>query len=204
MVTVKICGLTSAADAMLAAEAGADFFGFVFAPGSPRQLQLPACLWIRALPVRGKVGVFRNQEEAFIREVWQRADLDLVQLHGQEDPELCARLGGRERVIKAISVVASVDWEEVRAYAPVARILFDTAGGSGKSFPWELLRQAPPDLPFWLAGGLQPGNVAQAIALGQPAGVDVASGVESAPGKKDPVAVRSFIAAVRRACEAIS
>lgn len=201
MVTIKICGLTDAGDAMLAAEAGADYLGFVFAPGSPRQLDLGACLWIRGLPMTGKVGVFRNQAEALIRQVWERAGLELVQLHGEEPPELCQRLGGREKVIKAVTVRGEVDWGKVRAYASVARILFDAGAGTGQVFPWELLRQAPEGLEFWLAGGLKPGNVAQAIAACRPKGVDVASGVESALGRKDPVKVRAFVAAVRRVRE---
>lgn len=204
MVTVKICGLTEAGDAMLAAEAGADYLGFVFAPGSPRQLALGACVWIRALPVTGKVGVFRNQGEPLIAEVRERAGLELVQLHGQEPPELCERLGGREKVIKALTVQSRVDWGQVRAYASVARILFDAGAGTGQPFPWEILRQAPDGLDFWLAGGLRPGNVARAIAACRPKGVDVASGVESAPGRKDPVKLRAFVAAVRRAREEAS
>jgi len=197
VITVKICGLTSAFDAMVAAEAGADYLGFVFAPGSPRTLGPGDCPWIKALPFPAKVGVFRDQEAAFIAATAEAAGLAWVQLHGEEPPSFCAALGGAERVIKAIQVADRVDWELVRAYAPVARILFDAGGGSGRSFPWELLRQPPWPLPFWLAGGLTPGNVAQAIAACAPAGVDVSSGVESAPGRKDPAKVRAFLAAVK-------
>lgn len=194
---MKICGLTDAADAMMAAEAGADFLGFVFAPGSPRTLSLADCGWVGALPLPSKVGVFRDQDPAFIEKVRELAGLAWVQLHGQEPPELCQALGGAGRVIKAITVENAVDWERVRAYAPVARILFDAGGGSGRSFPWELLARPPFGLSFWVAGGLKPGNVAEAIAACSPAGVDVSSGVESAPGRKDPVKVRAFIRAVR-------
>lgn len=197
MVTVKICGLTDAGDAMMAAEAGADFLGFVFAPGSPRTLSLTDCGWIKALPSPSKVGVFRDQDPAFIEKVRELAGLALVQLHGQEPPGLCRVLGGAERVIKAIVVRDAVDWGLVKAYAPVARILFDAGGGSGRAFAWDLLARPPLGLSFWVAGGLKPGNVRDAIAACSPAGVDVSSGVESAPGRKDPVKVRAFIRAVR-------
>lgn len=197
MVTVKVCGLTNAGDAAMAAEAGADFLGFVFAHASPRTLSLADCSWIKALPFATKVGVFCDQPREFVEEVWERAGLALVQLHGQEGPELCHALGGANAVIKAIQVGSRVDWDLVRAYAPVARILFDAGGGSGRSFPWELLAMPPFPLRFWLAGGLTPSNVSQAIGCCAPAGVDVSSGVESSPGRKDPAKVRAFIRAVR-------
>lgn len=195
--TVKICGLTNASDALMAMEAGADFLGFVFAPSSPRTLSLADCGWIKALPFQAKVGVFRDQPREFMEEVRERAGLALVQLHGQEPPQLCQALGGSEAVIKAITVTTSVDWEVVRAYASVARILFDAGGGSGRTFSWELLAHPPADLRFWVAGGLNPENVARAIAACAPAGVDVSSGVESSPGHKDPKKVRAFIRVVR-------
>lgn len=204
MVTVKICGLTNAGDAMLAAEMGADFFGFVFAPGSPRSLLPVDGRWIRALPLAGKVGVFRDQEEALIVEVREGAGLELVQLHGSEPPELCERLGGARAVIKSVLVRDFVDWGLVSAYASVARVLFDAGAGSGRPLLWDLLRSAPGTLRFWLAGGLKPGNVSKAIEIARPAGVDVSSGVESEPGRKDPVKLKAFISAVRRGSETIT
>lgn len=204
MVTVKICGLTNAGDAMLAAEAGADFFGFVFAPGSPRSLLAVDCIWIRALPLSGKVGVFRNQEEGLIVELRGKAGLQLVQLHGSEPPELCERLGGPRAVIKAVLVRGSVDWGLVSAYASVARVLFDTGAGSGRPLSWDLLRSAPGTIRFWLAGGLRPGNVVKALEIARPEGVDVSSGVESEPGRKDPVKLKAFISAVRRGSETVT
>ncbi|MFN3413252.1 MAG: phosphoribosylanthranilate isomerase [Thermoanaerobaculum sp.] len=197
MLTVKICGLTDAGDALMAAEAGADYLGFVFAPSSPRTLSVADCLWVEAVPFPAKVGVFRDQPRDFIEQVREKAGLSWVQLHGQEPPELCEALGGRQAVIKVITVETSVDWELVKTYAQVSRILFDAGGGSGRSFPWELLASPPLALRFWIAGGLSPDNVAQAIAVCAPAGVDVSSGVESCPGRKDPVKVRAFIRAVR-------
>lgn len=202
---VKICGLTTAGDALAAAAAGADLLGFVFFPHSRRCLPAAATAWIAALPLgrAGRVGVFRDQEAGLIEEVVAAAGLELVQLHGDEDPETCARLGGRGRVIKAVSVDGPVDWGRVRAWAEVARILFDTAsptgGGTGRTFDWSLLAACPPGLSFWLAGGLNPGNVGAAIALARPEGVDVASGVELAVGRKDPARMRAFVGAARAA-----
>jgi phosphoribosylanthranilate isomerase len=201
-VTVKICGLTNPGDARAAVGAGADFLGFVFFPASPRRLTPEACSWIRTVGGPPKVGVFRDQDPELIAEVREEAGLDLVQLHGYESPEVCAALGGRERVIKAVSLADEVDWGSVAAYAEVARVLFDTAspagGGTGRPFDWSLLAGVPPGLRFWLAGGLTPENVARAVLQVRPAGVDVASGVEAAIGRKDAGKMREFIAAVRR------
>jgi phosphoribosylanthranilate isomerase len=201
-VTVKICGLTNPDDAREAHAAGADFLGFVFFPSSRRCLGENAAAWIAGLPGR-KVGVFRDQPPAFVARVRDAARLDLVQLHGGEPLEACAALGGRESVIKAISVADALDWDAVAAYADVARVLFDTAsptgGGTGATFDWGLLKCRPAGLRFWLAGGLRPANVGGAIAVVRPEGVDVASGVERSVGRKDPATIRAFIAAVRAA-----
>jgi len=202
-VSVKICGLTSPEDARAAVAADAEFAGFVFFPGSSRRLGTDAPAWIRSLTGVRKVGVFRDQERALIERVREGARLDLVQLHGDESVELCAALGGRERVIKAIPVHTAVDWGRVARYARVARILFDTAsptgGGTGRAFDWRVLADRPRDLEFWLAGGLRPENVAQAIEAVRPAGVDVASGVERDIGHKDAGRMRLFVGAVRAA-----
>jgi phosphoribosylanthranilate isomerase len=199
-VTVKICGLTSREDALAAHEAGADYLGFVFFPASRRCLGASSCGWIRELPGR-KVGVFRDQPRAWIEEIAAAAGLDLVQLHGDETPAECAALGGRGRVVKAVAVAGPVDWGGIGELAGAARILFDTAsptgGGTGRAFDWGFLAGRPDGVEFVLAGGLTPDNVAAAIARVRPAGVDVASGVESSVGRKDPEKVRAFIAAVR-------
>lgn len=200
-VTVKICGLTNQADVGAAAAEGADFLGFVFFPASKRFLGVPPPPWICSLDGPPKVGVFRDQDEETILRVRDEAALEFVQLHGSEPPEMCEALGGRARVIKAISVGRAVDWDRVAEYASVARVLFDTAsesgGGTGTPFDWKLLAGAPAGLDFWLAGGLTPENVAGAVRKVRPAGVDVASGVEAALGRKDLDKVRRFIAAVR-------
>ncbi len=202
---VKICGLTTAEDALAAAAAGADLVGFVFFPHSRRCLPSAAAAWIATLPLAGvlRVGVFRDQEPGLVEELAAAAGLELVQLHGEESPEVCARLGGRGRVIKAVSVGGAVDWGRVRVFAEVARILFDTAsptgGGTGRTFDWSLLAERPAGLSFWLAGGLHPANVGAAIALARPDGVDVASGVELGVGRKDPARMRAFVGAARAA-----
>ncbi|MBZ5589074.1 MAG: phosphoribosylanthranilate isomerase [Acidobacteriia bacterium] len=200
-VTVKICGLTNEADARAASAEGVDYMGFVFFPASRRCLGIPAPAWIRALEGPPKVGVFRDQDQATVQRVREDAALDLVQLHGTEPAAMCEALGGRTRVIKAISVDRAVDWGRVAEYASVARVLFDTAsesgGGTGTPFDWRLLAGAPTGLEFWLAGGLTPENVAAAVTEVRPAGVDVATGVEAALGRKDRAKIRRFIAAVR-------
>ncbi|MDD5562987.1 MAG: phosphoribosylanthranilate isomerase [Thermoanaerobaculaceae bacterium] len=201
-VTVKICGLTNLADARAAVAAGADFVGFLFDPGS-RRFVGPSPAWIRGVEGASKVGVFRNQDVAAVARAREAAALDVVQLHGDEPPEACAALGGPARVIKAVSVSGAVDWAVVARYARVARILFDTAsaagGGTGRTFDWDALAGAPAGLEFWLAGGLDPENVAAAVARVRPAGVDVASGVEAAVGRKDAARMRAFVAAARGA-----
>ncbi len=205
--TVKICGLTSPSDAGAAVEAGADVLGFVFFPASRRCLEPTAAEWIAEVRGAATVGVFRDQDDSLVRSVRETGDLDMVQLHGRESPELCAALGGRRRVIKAIHVSGAVDWAEVAAYAPVARILFDTAsptgGGTGRTFDWTVLADRPSGLEFWLAGGLSPDNVAEAVRTLRPAGVDVASGVESRVGHKDADRMRRLVKAVHEVDEEV-
>jgi phosphoribosylanthranilate isomerase len=200
-VTVKVCGLTNAADAEAAVRSGADYLGFVFFPASARCLGAGDHVWVEKVAGARKVGVFRDQGEDVIDEVSRESGLDMVQLHGAEPPELCERLGGRDRVIKAIPVSAGIDWRRVEEYAPVARLLFDTetptGGGSGRSFDWRLLSDRPDRPALWLAGGLRPDNVGEAIRLLRPEGVDVASGVEQEIGRKDAARMLAFVAAVR-------
>lgn len=206
MVTVKICGLTRRVDAEAAVAAGADYLGFVFFQASRRCVPVDRLDWVRRVTEAPKVGVFRDQPGELVERIRDAAGLDLVQLHGAETPEQCAALGGRGHVIKAVSVGERIDWAAVEAWAAVARILFDTAsptgGGTGRRFDWSLLEDAPSSWSFWLAGGLDPDNVAESIARVRPAGVDVASGVETAAGVKDPARIRAFVTAVRSAGEA--
>ncbi len=202
-VTVKICGITGAADAHAAVAAGADYVGVVFYPGGRRNVGDGAATWISRVSGAPTVGVFLDQGPDEIRRTREEAGLALVQLHGHESPELCDELGGRNEVIKAIPVGGRIDWGLVKAYSQVARVLFDTAsssgGGTGRPFDWHVLASAPPEIDFWLAGGLRPTNVARALIQARPAGVDVASGVEAALGRKDPDKMRRFVEAVRGA-----
>jgi len=204
MVRIKICGITNLEDALLAADLGADALGFIFYPKSPRKVAPEAARAIIAQlpPLVTTVGVFVDEDAAAVRELAARLGLDWVQLHGQESPDYCRSLG--RRVIKGFRVQDQHSLAALEAYRGAAQaLLLDTykkgqIGGTGETFNWALAREAQKYGPIILAGGLNPENVAQAIAAAQPQAVDVASGVESAPGKKDPEKLRRFFAAVRR------
>jgi phosphoribosylanthranilate isomerase len=209
MTKVKICGVTRPDDAAEAVAAGADFIGLNFWPSSKRYLpaeQAPAV----AAAARGAgaallVGVFVNASLAQIAAIAREIALDVIQLHGDESPAdavAVAQATGRA-VWKAIAVGEARDLERLDAW-PVDAILLDAPavgrGGAGKVFDWSLAREARrlhPARKLVLAGGLGPHNVAAAIAAVAPWAVDVASGVESAPGIKDPAKVDAFVAAVR-------
>ncbi len=223
---IKICGVTLAEDAVRIAAAGADFLGLNFWPGSKRRVDVEQAAAIAAAaraagPVQSVasvqsvqsvpsvqiVGLFVDASAAEIAAVHARVELDVIQLHGAETPEdtaAVARAAGRP-VWKAIAAGAPGDLEHLAAW-PVDAILLDTPtpgrGGSGVPFDWSLARAArlrDPARRLVLAGGLHPGNVAEAIAAVRPWGVDVASGVEAAPGVKDAAKVAAFVAAARGA-----
>jgi phosphoribosylanthranilate isomerase len=207
MLRVKICGLTTPQDAAAAMELGADALGFNFFPGSRRYLRMEnAGEWIAALPGDiEKVAILVNPtwEEATVAAA--APGITLLQLHGTETPEFCWRLKKEGiRFEKAIAVTGADSLANVRDFF-TRTVLLDSSGvgefgGSGRTFPWEIARdfvQANPHLRVILAGGLTPENVAQAVAVVQPSGVDVTSGVESAPGRKDFGRMRAFIAAAR-------
>jgi phosphoribosylanthranilate isomerase len=197
-VRVKICGVTTVEDALLCAEAGADAIGLNFWSGSKRRIDVERAAAIaRALPPSVlKVGVFVDAERAAIERAMVGACLDAVQLHGHEAPEHCR--GFAVPVIKAIGVTLGGESPSVIAERfAVDYILLDADcggeyGGSGRSFDWQRAAGVAPGRLF-LAGGLRPENVAAAIRMAGPYGVDTASGVESAPGRKDPARVRKFI-----------
>lgn len=199
---VKICGITNLEDALLAADLGAQTIGFIFYAKSPRSIKPAAARQIIAQlpPLVLSVGVFVNEAAALVLEVAETARLDWVQLHGEEPPEYCRFLS--RNVIKAIRVKDESSLAQMSAYQGAVRaFLLDThktgqQGGTGESFDWSLARQAREFGPVVLAGGLQPENVAEAIREANPAAVDVASGVEAAPGKKDPARLRAFFQAV--------
>lgn len=208
---VKICGIRSYEDALSAIEAGADMLGFNFYPPSPRYLAPQDC---RELVLRLKtqhavlnvtlVGVFVNEEPEVIRSIVQACGLDLIQLSGDEPPEVVEALG--ERAFKALRPSSVEELERsVRRYprrAVAPAWLVDSSqpgafGGTGRVGDWSIASRLARNAAILLAGGLRPENVGAAIEQVKPWGVDVASGVESAPGVKDPRKVRAFLQAVR-------
>lgn len=192
-VRVKICGVTSLEDALACAEAGADVLGFNFWPGSKRYLEpVEAAAIARELPSRVlKVGVFVDAERAAIERALDLVGLDAIQLHGEETAADCR--GYPLAVIKAIRV-GRTDGPvtELAAGFDVEYILLDADAGSGRRFDWRRAEGVAPGRLF-LAGGLDPENVAEAVRRVRPYAVDTASGVESAPGKKDLRKVKEFI-----------
>lgn len=201
MVRVKICGLTNRDDALHAAACGADALGFVFYAASPRCVQpdLVAAIGAELPPFVTRVGLFVNEEPQRIRAIVAACGLDAVQLHGDEPPEAC--LGLPCRVIKGVRPRTPADLAALAAY-PVAALLIDAAvpgqfGGTGQLADWELARQFAARQRIILAGGLTAANVAQAVRQVRPYAVDVSSGVESSPGRKDPELVARFMRAAK-------
>ena len=205
-VKVKICGITSVADGLAAAEAGADMIGLMFAEKSPRHISLKVAAEIASAvpPFVMKVGVFVNPTEELVMRAISECGLSLLQFHGDETPEFCMQFGlmcmKAFRIRDAESLKGlpefSTDAYLLDAYSPEAR------GGTGEKFNWELAVEAQKfGKPIFLAGGLTPENVAEAVRKVKPFGVDVSSGVESAPGKKDVAKVKAFIQAARESLE---
>ncbi len=199
---VKICGIRRLEDALAAERLGADALGFNFWPSSKRYVT-PAAAWeiVRRLPpLVTPVGVFVNQPESEMIGIANETGMRVLQLHGNEPPDLCARLPFP--VVKAVRVDAVKTLSALASYE-VAAFLLDTPsrgyGGTGKPFDWSLAEGVSEIAPIILAGGLTPENVAQAIAAVRPYAVDVASGVESAPGVKDEGKMARFIEAARSA-----
>ena len=202
IVKVKICGITQVPDALAAADAGADALGFMFYPESPRHVSLDAAAEIiRELPpFVAKVGVFVNASAEPVREAIDKCELDTLQFHGEETPDFCRQFG--LKAIKAFRVRDKQSLEAMLAYASEAWLLDafvpGKLGGTGERFDWELAKAAAArHRTVILAGGLTPGNVAQAVREVCPYAVDVSSGVESSPGKKDLAKLKSFIAAAK-------
>lgn len=207
MTRIKICGITNLDDALLAADLGADALGFIFAP-SPRQISLSNAQEIikEIPPFVSCVGVFVNENIEEIREAVYKCSLDYIQLHGEESPEFCQNLLHLpQEIIKTIRVKDKKSLEEVKSYLPVKAILLDTfaedkAGGTGKTFNWNLAKEAKKaGKPIILSGGLSPENVRQAIESVNPYAVDVSSNIESYPGRKNREKLTAFIKAVREA-----
>jgi phosphoribosylanthranilate isomerase len=199
---VKICGITNLADAQSAVEAGADALGFNFYDKSPRfvTIQRAAEITKQIPPFVMRVGVFVNAQEEFVLRAIAEAGLTMLQFHGDELPEFCAQFGlmsmkaFRMRDEKSLAELPQFQTDAylLDAFSPEAR------GGTGEKFNWDLAVEAQRfGKPIFLAGGLTPENVADAVRKVIPFGVDVASGVESSPGKKDPAKVKAFIAAAK-------
>jgi phosphoribosylanthranilate isomerase len=201
-VLVKICGFTRAEDALAAVALGADALGFNFWPRSKRYLAPASAREIiaRLPPATRTVGVFVDPTRDELLAAIAASGVREVQLHGDEPPALC--LGLPVPVVKAIRVKDAHSLAALASYE-VSGFLLDSAtpgyGGSGATFDWSLAAEAAADLPVWLAGGLTPESVAEAVRTVRPLGVDVASGVESAPGVKDPEKMRRFIEAAKGA-----
>ena len=204
---VKICGLTNLVDARHAWRAGADLLGFVLVPGTPRTIDpARAAAIVRALRAEGcsalMVGLFARESPAAVRAAVARCGFDLVQLHGDPPPAETAGLGAPAliawRVRDAMGSGPTIDWASLVAYRAWGYVLdgYDPQrlGGTGRTWNWGLAAERPEGLGRTLiAGGLTPDNVAEAIRLARPWGVDVSSGVELAPGHKDPEKVARFI-----------
>ena len=210
-IKIKICGIKTP-DAMTAAlEEGADFVGLVFASNSPRYLDIEVASYLSAF-VPGHVqvaGLFVDPTERQLEETIQNVHkMDFLQFHGKETPENLIKIREKtgKKIIKALSIRSKEDISHANSFENAADWLIldaaplkegDPAGGSGRSFDWSLLEGFQSTVPWMLAGGLTPENVAAAIQQTSPPGVDVSSGVERVRGEKDPDKIRAFIRAVR-------
>ncbi len=206
MIKIKICGITNLDDALLAIEYGADALGFIFYAQSRRAITAEKAKGIidKLPPLTLKIGVFVDEKPEIIRDTMNRCRLDGVQLHGSETPEFCRLF--RRRVIKSFKPESDQHIEGIGDYDVDAFLLDsyhpDMAGGTGTTFDWELAVAAKMfGKPVILSGGLNPENVADAVRLVTPYAIDVASGVESFPGKKDPEKLKNFIEQARWASD---
>jgi phosphoribosylanthranilate isomerase len=213
-VTVKICGLNTPETLDAAVSAGADMIGFAFFEKSPRHLTFDEARKLGAL-VQGrskKVAFSVDADDAQLSAIVEAVAPDYLQLHGHETPERVQAVKNRfgVKVIKVLPVGEAADLASVPLYEKIADLLlFDTKppkqailpGGNGLSFDWTLLAGLSARLPYMLSGGLNPDNVAKALAMTGAWGVDVSSGVETAPGRKDPALIRRFITAARAAVQ---
>ncbi|MGE0563365.1 MAG: phosphoribosylanthranilate isomerase [Pseudolabrys sp.] len=215
--TVKICGLKTPEALDTALDSGADQVGFVFFPPSPRHLGLEAMgtLGARVKGRAGKVALTVNATDELLFDIVEALKPDMLQLHGTETTDRVITIRARFRlpVMKALPISERKDLSPIRIYAAVAdRLLFDARapqgatrpGGLGKTFDWSLLKDVDRSISFMLSGGLDAANVGEALAITRAPGVDVSSGVERAPGVKDPDKIRAFVAAARAAERALA
>ena len=202
---VKICGITNLGDAEVAVKAGADALGFIFYDKSPRYIQANVARQIIAQlpPFILPVGVFVNEETERVRDIVDKCGLALAQLHGDETPAYCESLS--RPIMKGIRLKdrgSFLALAELKGRAEVRGFVIDAFsesayGGTGQTVDWELAAEAAKAAPILLAGGLTPENVGEAIQKVQPYGVDVSSGVEASPGKKDHQKIQAFISAAK-------
>ena len=204
MVKVKICGITNWTDARNALEAGADFLGFNFYRKSPRYIAPAAARRIvRRLPEGvSSVGVFVNEPEEETLLIARQVGLDFLQLHGDETPKVVSHLRRTLPVIKALRVHGALRSAELARFKAASAVLIDgfdrkLRGGTGKRVDWKLAKRASRKRRIFLAGGVTPENAAEAVITAQPYAIDVCSGVESRPGKKDARRMRALVQAVR-------
>lgn len=212
-VLVKICGLKTPDALDTALDAGADLVGFVFFEPSPRHVATDDAareLGLRVKGRAGKVALTVDADDVTFEHIVDNLKPDMLQLHGKETLQRILTLKRKFGlpVMKAIAIETKSDLDQIKTYARVAdRLLFDARaprdstrpGGLGKPFDWTLLKNLDPGIPFMLSGGLDAGNVAEALTITRAGGVDVSSGVERAPGEKDPDKIRAFIKAARQA-----
>ena len=209
---IKICGLKTPETLEAAIAAGADWVGFVFFAKSPRNVLLDEAKVLGQIvgSRAKKVALSVDADDAALADIEKALTPDFHQLHGHESPERVAAIRAKigRPVIKAIGIADAADLEAARTYETAADwLLLDAKppknaalpGGNGLPFDWQLLAGLDLQKPFMVSGGLDPSNVGEAIAISHPAGVDVSSGVEAAPGIKDPAKIRAFIEAARRA-----
>ena len=215
-VIVKICGLSTPEALDVALDAGADMVGFVFFAPSPRHLTFERAHAIasRVLERAQKVALTVDADDALLDAVVEALQPDMLQLHGTESParvEAVRRMFGLP-VMKALPIAAKSDLDGIARYGGIAdRLLFDARapreatrpGGLGRPFDWHLLENLDPGVPFMLSGGLDAANVGEALRITRAPGVDVSSGVERAPGEKDPDKIRAFVRAARVAAASV-
>jgi phosphoribosylanthranilate isomerase len=201
LMLIKICGITNKADAFAAVEAGADALGFVLWPQSKRYVAVEAAARIvEMLPTSiARVAVLVNPSREEVGQLLATGAFTTLQFHGDETPEFCAAWCGRAKVWKAFRVADAASLAPIAGYSVVDAVLLDSyspasRGGTGRTFDWSLVREAKKfGRPVILSGGLTPANAREAVSIAQPDGVDVSSGVEMAPGRKDHEKVREFI-----------
>ncbi len=207
---VKICGLTSPEAIKGAAQAGATYGGLVFYEKSPRHLSLAKAREVALAAPSGfaKVALVVNPQDAFLEEMLSQVPIDILQLHGAEQPQRVQQIKQSTGlpIMKALGIATAQDLHEIDRYAEICdQLLIDAKpapgaklpGGNGLAFDWQLLENHTWKIPWMLAGGLTPDNVAQAIRVTQARQIDVSSGVESAPGLKDMDKMRNFVAQAR-------